>query len=66
MESIPMPVPEKLSAEAKKELTAELKETVATNVIRNAKGRTFTSYEMWNRSRRMRSASDMMRKWNLN
>ena len=66
MKSIIMPVPEQLSEETKTKLSEEVKETVAPEAIVNARNRTFTASEMWNRNRQMRSASDMMRKWNLN
>lgn len=66
MKSIIMPVPEQLSEETKAKLSEEVKETVAIEVIVNAKNRTFTASEMWNRNRQRRSASAMMRKWNLN
>lgn len=72
MKSIVMPVPEQLKEETKqhpdsyRELT-ELKETVAKEaIVKNMKKKTFTVQEMWNRQRRMRSASDMMRRWKLN
>lgn len=54
-----------LTDENKKQLTQEVKETVATDAI-DDKSETFTASQMWNHHRRMRSASDMMRKWNLN
>lgn len=66
-----MPVPEQLNEETKKNPDSyresdEVKETVATEVIVNTKNRIFTASEMWNRNRQRRSASAMMRKWNLN
>ena len=71
MKSIIMPVPEQLNEKTKKNPDSyresdEVKETVATEVIVKAKKRTFTPSEMWNHNRQMRSASDRMRKWNLN
>jgi hypothetical protein len=68
MKSIVMPVPEQLSEETKKQLSTEVKETVAKEaLVKNKKKKAFTAQEMWNhRRRRMRSASDRMRRWNLN
>ena len=68
MKSIVMPVREQLSEENKNQLFSEVKETVAkeTNESQTGSKRTFTPSEMWNRHRRMRSASAMMNKWNLN
>ncbi len=66
MKSSPMPVPEQLSEELKEKLSEQVKETLAKEVILNIKNKTFTASEMWNRNRQRRSASDMMRKWNLN
>lgn len=67
MKSIVMPVSEQLKEETIKQL-AELKETVAKEaIVKNKKKKRFTAQEMWNhRRRRMRSASDMMRRRNLN
>lgn len=68
MKSIVMPVNEQLNEKKTTQLFSEVKET-AVNVVDenqiNSK-RQFTASEMWNRHRRMRSASAMMRKWNLN
>lgn len=67
MKSITMPGSEQLSKETKDQLFNEVKETVAkTTITKNKKGKPFTAQEMWNRQRRARSASDMMRRWNLN
>ena len=67
MKSIPMPVSEQLTTETKDQLFTEVKETVAkTDVEKNQKGKTFTVQEMWNRQRQAKSASTMMRRWNLN
>lgn len=67
MNSIVMPVREQLDKKTKDQLFTEVKETVAKTAIeKNQKGNTFTVQEMWNRQRRMRSASDMMRRTNLN
>jgi len=65
MKSIVMPSTVQLDDETKKELSQEVKETVATEAINN-KNQTFTVSQMWNRQRQMRSASDRIRKWNLN
>ena len=64
MKSIIMPSTVQLTDETKKQLTDEVKETVADEAI--GKEETFTASQMWNRHRQMRSASDMMRRWNLN
>ena len=67
MKSITMPVSEQLTKETKDQLFTEVKETVAkTTIEKNQKGKNFTVQEMWNRQRRGRSASDMMRRTNLN
>lgn len=66
MKSIIMPVPEQLSEETKKQLSEEVKETIATEAFVIVRNRKFTASEMWNRNRQRRSASAMMRKWNLN
>lgn len=60
-----MPSTVQLNEEAKIELTQEVEETVATEAINN-KNETFTVSQMWNRQRQVRSASDRIRKWNLN
>ena len=65
MKSIIMPSAVQLNEEAKNELTQEVEETVATEAINN-KNETFTVSQMWNRQRQVRSASDRIRKWNLN
>jgi hypothetical protein len=67
MKSITMPVLEQLDEKTKDQLFKEVKETVAeTTIEKNQKGKKFTVQEMWNRQRRGRSASDMMRRTNLN
>lgn len=65
MKSNAMPKTVQLSEEMKQQLTAEVNETLAmeANVKNNKK---FTAVDMWNRQRNGRSASDMMRRWNLN
>ena len=68
MKSITMPVTEQLD-ETKDQLFNEVKETVAktpTVKAKDQKSKTFTVQEMWNRQRHAKSASDMMRRWNLN
>jgi hypothetical protein len=54
-----------LSEETKKQLITEVKETLATEANENS-NRKFTVVDMWNRQRNSRSASDRMRRWNLN
>jgi hypothetical protein len=67
MKSIVMPVHEQFDEKNRNELFSEVKETVAkTTIVKNKEGKAFTSQEMWNRQRRAKSASDMMRRWNLN
>ena len=76
MKSITMPVREQLSKKTKDHPESyrdlnEVKETVAKTIpiatgTKNQKRKSFTVQEMWNRQRQMRSASDMMRRWNLN
>jgi hypothetical protein len=65
MKSIVMPSSVQLSNENKNELTQEVKETVATEAI-GSKNEIFTVSQLWNSQRQMRSASDRIRKWNLN
>jgi len=66
MESIVMPVSEQLKEKTNTELVNEVKETLANEaIVINEKTR-FTAVDMWNRNRNSRSASDRMRKWNLN
>lgn len=65
MKSIIMPSSVQLNDETKKELSQEVKETVATEAI-DSKNEIFTVSQMWNRHKQMRSASDRMRRWNLN
>ena len=67
MKSIIMPVPEQLDEKMKDQLFNEVKETVATTtIVKNQKKNTFTVQDMWNRQRQAKSASAMMRRWNLN
>ena len=71
MMSITMPVHEQLDEKTKDQLFNEVKETVAKTIPvaigkKSQKKKTFTVQDMWNRQRQARSASDMMRRWNLN
>jgi len=54
-----------MSDETKKLLITEVKETLATEANGDSK-RKFTAVDMWNRQRNSRSASDRIRRWNLN
>lgn len=66
MKSIIMPVREQLTEETNDQLFTEVKETVAKTTNEKNQGKTFTVQEMWNRQRQAKSASTMMRRWNLN
>jgi hypothetical protein len=67
MKSIIMPKREQLDEITKDQLFNEVKETVAkTTTVKNQKAKTFTVQDMWNRQRQAKSASSMMRRWNLN
>ena len=71
MKSITMPVHEQLDEKTKDQLFNEVKETVANAIpitigVKDQKKNTFTVQDMWNRQRQAKSASDMMRRWNLN
>ena len=71
MKSIIMPVHEQLDEKTKDQLFIQVKEKVAKTVpiaigIKNQKKKTFTVQDMWNRQRQAKSASAMMRRWNLN
>jgi hypothetical protein len=64
MKSIVMPVHEQFSKE--NELFDEVKETVAKPTeVKKQKRKGITVQEMWNRQRTARSASDMIRRWDL-
>jgi hypothetical protein len=65
MKSITMPSSVQLHDENENELTQEVKEKVAAEAI-NSKNEIFTVSQLWNRQKQMRSASDRIRKWNLN
>jgi hypothetical protein len=67
MKSIIMPGHEQLDKKAKDQLFKEVKETVAkTTIEKDQSKKLFTVQEMWNRQRRAKSASAMMRRWSLN
>ena len=67
MKSIIMPKHEQLDEKTKDQLFKEVKETVAkTTIEKDQKKKLFTVQEMWNRQRQAKSASAMMRRWNLN
>jgi len=75
MKSITMPVHEQLDEKAKdhpdsyrefKEVKETLAKTIPIAIGKNDQKKTFTVQEMWNRQRQAKSASAMMRRWNLN
>lgn len=66
MKSIVMQSTVQLNEETKQQLAQEVKETLATEANTGSKKRNFTAAEMWNHHRQTRSASLMIRKWNLN
>ena len=67
MKSIIMPVHEQLDEKTRDQLFNEVKETVAkTTIVKDQNKKLFTVQDMWNRQRRAKSASAMMRRWNLN
>ena len=67
MKSIIMPGHEQLDKKAKDQLFNEVKETVAkTTIEKDQSKKLFTVQDMWNRQRQAKSASAMMRRWNLN
>ena len=67
MKSIIMPVHEQLDEKTKDQLFNEVKETVAkTPTVKDQQKNTFTVQDMWKRQRQAKSASSMMRRWNLN
>jgi hypothetical protein len=65
MKSIVMPKNVQLDESIKNQISSEVKETLDTKKTQAGKIN-FTVAEMWNRQRKGRSASDMMRRWNLN
>ena len=72
MKSIVMPVHEQLDENKNDQLFNEVKETVAKTIpidigIKDQKKKKgITVQEMWNRQRNAKSASAMIRRWNLN
>lgn len=65
MKSIVMPNPVQLTDETKNKLSEQVKETLATEISVNEEKK-LTVADMWNLHRKNRSASDLMRRWNLN
>lgn len=56
-----------ISDAIKKELNNQIKETLAhEEKASNKTKRSFTSFDMWNLQRNSRSATALMRRWNLN
>ncbi len=66
MKSIVMPKSEQLTEETNEQLPQEVKETLAAEANVNNNKTKFTAVDMWNRNRQSRSASSMIRRWNLN
>ena len=75
MKSITMPVHEQLEKKSEdhpdsyrefKEVKETVEKTIPIAIGKNdQKKKTFTVQEMWNRQRQAKSASAMMRRWNL-
>ncbi|HPG11635.1 MAG TPA: hypothetical protein PLU37_08910 [Chitinophagaceae bacterium] len=65
MKSNVMPGTVQLQEELTKELSQEVKETLANDAGVYLK-KNFTAAEMWQHHRNRRTAATMMRKWNLN
>ena len=65
MKSIIMPGNVQLTEKANDQLTAEVKETLDNHASVRNKTK-FTAADLWNRQRNIRSASDRLRRWNLN
>ena len=67
MKSIPMPKTVQLNEETKKQLSTEVKETLAADAktVNNHKTK-FTAVDMWNRQRKSRSTRTMLRGWEMN
>ena len=65
MKSIAMSKTVQFDDDIKQLLTKEVKETLAKDAIVINNKRNFTALDMWNHHRNSRSASDMMRRWNL-
>ncbi|MEI2737352.1 MAG: hypothetical protein V9F01_01040 [Chitinophagaceae bacterium] len=66
MKSIIMPKSVQLNEETNGQLPQEVKETSAAEANVNNNKTKFTAVDMWNRNRQSRSASSMIRRWNLN
>ncbi len=66
MNSIIMPETVQLNEEIKEQLSQEINETFAVETGENYNKTKFTAVDMWNRHRNSRSASFMIRRWNLN
>ena len=66
MKSIIMPGHVQLDKESSTQLTTEVKETLAADTNEKNSSRKFTADDMWNRQRQYRSASFMIRRWNMN
>jgi len=66
MKNVVMPAVQ-LNEETKKQLTQEVKETLATEAMINKANekRNFTTAEMWHRNRRSRYADGITRRWHL-
>jgi hypothetical protein len=65
MKSIIMPGNEQLNEETIEQLPADVKETLDNHASVRNKTK-FTAVDLWNRQRNIRSASDRLRRWNLN
>ena len=67
MKSITMPENVQLNEEIKKQLSAEVKETLAQDakIVNNHKKK-FTAVDLWNRQRQSRSTRSMLRPWEMN
>ncbi len=65
MKSIVTPKNVQLTEEIKDQLSQEVKETLAKETCVTNKTK-FTAVDMWNAQRNSRSASSMIRRWNLN
>ena len=67
MKSITMPKTVQLNEETKKQLEQEANQVNETVANTEAKDKTsFSVVDMWNCQRQSKSASAMMRRWNLN
>lgn len=68
MKSIAMPGTVQLSKEIKDQLTSasEVQEKLEITASNSMPSRKMTAADMWNLQRRSRTASGMIRRWNLN